>query len=257
MNILLLASDASHFTLAADSSRGQHILNILKLEPGQSIRVGIAGRGLGTAMYRGGDDEGLLHFDLQDNFDPAPAPHPIRIVLGHPRLPVLSRLARDLTTLGVAAIDVVAGELSEKSYLSASFWKQGTWAEDLRLGAEQGVRVDLPELRPWYSVNSFLDSLSGGADELPAAGTTAKAPEQRILLSGQAGSRQLAEVLDPARGPCVLAVGPERGWTERETAAFEAAGFVLASLGRSVLRTETATLVAAGYAGMMYTGSQL
>ena len=43
-----------------------------------------------------------------------------------------------------------------------------------------------------------------------------------------------------------LAVGPEGGWTDSEFAAATAAGFVEASLGGNILRTETA--VAAGLA---------
>ena len=43
-----------------------------------------------------------------------------------------------------------------------------------------------------------------------------------------------------------LAVGPEGGWTDSEFSAAAAAGFVEASLGGNILRTETA--VAAGLA---------
>jgi 16S rRNA (uracil1498-N3)-methyltransferase len=42
----------------------------------------------------------------------------------------------------------------------------------------------------------------------------------------------------------ILAAGPEAGFTAREEAAFAEAGFVPASLGPRVLRTETAAVAA-------------
>ena len=42
----------------------------------------------------------------------------------------------------------------------------------------------------------------------------------------------------------VLAVGSERGWTAAERDVLRRDGFVLAGLGRRVLRTETAAIAA-------------
>ena len=42
----------------------------------------------------------------------------------------------------------------------------------------------------------------------------------------------------------VLAIGPEGGWTDGEFEAARAGGFVEASLGRLILRTETAVISA-------------
>jgi RsmE family RNA methyltransferase len=43
----------------------------------------------------------------------------------------------------------------------------------------------------------------------------------------------------------VLAVGPERGWSDRERELFEQAGFLRLSMGKRALRTETACAAAA------------
>jgi RsmE family RNA methyltransferase len=45
--------------------------------------------------------------------------------------------------------------------------------------------------------------------------------------------------IDPVR-PLVLAVGSERGWTQRECELLGGSGFELASLGSRILKTETA-----------------
>ena len=62
----------------------------------------------------------------------------------------------------------------------------------------------------------------------------------RILLS-PAGAGRLAAL---ARGPVVLAAGPEAGFEEAEEQLLERAGFAAVRLGPRVLRTETAALAA-------------
>jgi 16S rRNA (uracil1498-N3)-methyltransferase len=41
-----------------------------------------------------------------------------------------------------------------------------------------------------------------------------------------------------------MTIGPEGGWTDAEFAAAESAGFRQASLGKLILRTETAVIAA-------------
>ncbi|MGZ4816855.1 MAG: RsmE family RNA methyltransferase, partial [Terriglobales bacterium] len=41
-----------------------------------------------------------------------------------------------------------------------------------------------------------------------------------------------------------LAVGPEGGWTDDELKQFESAGWIAASLGPTILRSETAVVAA-------------
>jgi 16S rRNA (uracil1498-N3)-methyltransferase len=64
--------------------------------------------------------------------------------------------------------------------------------------------------------------------------------EPRLLLSAQ--GRSIREMKIEKTG--TLAAGPEAGFAPEEQAALERAGFVKASLGPRVLRTETAALAA-------------
>jgi 16S rRNA (uracil1498-N3)-methyltransferase len=67
----------------------------------------------------------------------------------------------------------------------------------------------------------------------------------RIILSEQPSARPMRAVL--ARqdaGSAVLAIGPEGGWSDAEFDAAESTGFQQASLGKLILRTETAVIVA-------------
>jgi 16S rRNA (uracil1498-N3)-methyltransferase len=62
----------------------------------------------------------------------------------------------------------------------------------------------------------------------------------RLLLSGQGRSIREIELKSVA----TVAAGPEAGFAPEEQAALERVGFVKASLGPRVLRTETAALAA-------------
>jgi 16S rRNA (uracil1498-N3)-methyltransferase len=65
------------------------------------------------------------------------------------------------------------------------------------------------------------------------------------LLSERSDAPLLREVLSSASAPqASLAIGPEGGWTDEEFASAAAAGFREASLGRLILRTETAVIAA-------------
>jgi 16S rRNA (uracil1498-N3)-methyltransferase len=73
-------------------------------------------------------------------------------------------------------------------------------------------------------------------------------PGLRLFLS-EHGGRPLRDVVAgpaaPGGGPppaVVLLVGPKGGWTEREVGAIRGAGFLAVSLGRRILRAETAAI---------------
>ncbi len=97
----------------------------------------------------------------------------------------------------------------------------------------QSGRAWLPALSCDDSTEEALSRL----DHEPPGGE-----EIRILASETEPRERLYALRQ--RHPCVrrivAAVGPEGGWTERERRAFDARGFLPASLGPHVLRFETA-----------------
>jgi 16S rRNA (uracil1498-N3)-methyltransferase len=67
---------------------------------------------------------------------------------------------------------------------------------------------------------------------------------ERRLAFSEHGGRPLREILMDQDPPVsvLLLVGPKGGWTEGEETAIRAAGFEVASLGRRILRAETAAV---------------
>ena len=70
------------------------------------------------------------------------------------------------------------------------------------------------------------------------------APSTRLVA--HPGTPPIEAAASPAPLPCVLAIGPEGGWIERELATLADRGFVACSLGAPILRVEAAVSAALG-----------
>jgi len=100
------------------------------------------------------------------------------------------------------------------------------WKKIVIAACEQSGRNRIPEVRPLLDFPIYLRDLR---DE-----------GARLLLSAQ--GRPLKEI--DVKATATVAAGPEAGFAPEEQAALERAGFVKASLGPRILRTETAALAA-------------
>jgi len=108
--------------------------------------------------------------------------------------------------------------------------------------AEQSGRSVLPHIHePRPIVEALADVLTGNADKPDSA-------ILRLMLDPEGGG-DFAGV--PAAEQLTLLTGPEGGFTDAERAAATDAGFMLVGLGRRVLRSETAPVVALGIAQHM------
>jgi 16S rRNA (uracil1498-N3)-methyltransferase len=132
------------------------------------------------------------------------------------------------TELGVTRIMPLAAARSEKSLLAAAPKRAQRWTKILLESSQQCRRVRLPLLDPLAKPES---AFSGHQDGV------------QILLSEARDAKPLRDVLAGVQSDtAVLAVGPEGGWTEQELDAARSAGFQEASLGKLILRAETAVV---------------
>jgi 16S rRNA (uracil1498-N3)-methyltransferase len=135
------------------------------------------------------------------------------------------------TELGVNEIIPLAAARSDKPLIDAAAKRKTRWEKILVESAQQARRLRPPILA------------DVGRPE--AAFATTDAP-CKILLSERADAPMLREIVKPGAdfAKVALAIGPEGGWTDEEIAAARASGFAEASLGRNILRTETAVIAA-------------
>ncbi len=122
------------------------------------------------------------------------------------------------------------------------------------IAAERGTRgASLSEARleRWRRI-AVESSEQCGRLRLPAiapiapfAEAVAARREGTLLLASPRGAPwSEAEALLPKRGVVAVAIGPEGGFSARETAQARAAGAITVSLGPHTLRTETAAVAA-------------
>jgi 16S rRNA U1498 N3-methylase RsmE len=269
VNLIVFSPEEWGQSLPADDERAVHIREVLRLAPGDAFRVGLLDQGAGQAVYRGlADGRALLDWPDRSALFPDAGPLPITVLLGQPRPPVMQRLLKDLGALGVARILVVSSELSEKSYMQSRLWighqsadpagagdraasgGSGIWRNHLVAGAQQGGHCFLSRVERYYSVKKAIEALEGQA----APGTAEALPlaysHRRLVLDLEPGAPSFlgrcAGVAADSGGDWCLAIGPERGWTDRERGLFRDSGFAAFALGPRILRTETATILATG-----------
>ena len=136
------------------------------------------------------------------------------------------------TELGVRTVVPLAAARSEKALLAAAGKRAERWRKILAEASQQSRRVRVPELQ------AVSQATQAFAAQNPSAA--------KITLSERPDASALRQILqaEPTHQQAVLAIGPEGGWTDAELTAAQAAGFREASLGKLILRTETAVVAA-------------
>lgn len=235
MNLILLDSPAPLGEFSREDRRYTHIRRILHGKVGSTLKAGVKNGPLGTLEILALTDH-LLRYRFVAIQDPDP-PYTIEVILGAMRPIVAKRLLKDLTALGVKGIHLVKADLSEGSYLQSSLWKNKEYETYLWEGAEQGGTTLIPVVHLYTDLKHYLHQLSAGGLNLVM---DPRSPKSLFSV-------QLEWERTRSNNPLILvAVGPERGWTEREMELFHQYGFVPCRMGTRILRTEASALIAVG-----------
>ena len=270
MNLVLLKSSEigsdNCATLYPFDARTKHIVSHLRKRPGDEVAVGVIGGTKGRATVRstpGGEKNGSgLVLELAfDGGSSAPAGPDLTLVLAMPYPKTLKALWPVVASMGVSRICLVRAKLSPHGeHCQSSRIGEATYRPLIEEGMSQGghtrqVKVDvaLDEI-----VNSKVLArlgLGGEQGETRQRSRMAKAfldcgdesgtsvqPLRDVIMSACFAAND--ESADGARKVplAILAVGPERGWTDGEAKLFQEAGFDMALLGNSILRVSTAVV---------------
>jgi 16S rRNA (uracil1498-N3)-methyltransferase len=245
VNILLFLEQDWERPLPAGSVKANHLLSILKVSKGDKLTVGLFNTGIGQAQIRALTAEGQVELDFPSRIElqEGPLRFPVHIVLGHPRIPVIQRLFKDFSSMGVSTISVLGTDLSEKSYWESSLWKQEEWKKYLWEGSEQGGFTSVPEVHTFWSVRDFL--VKTPAPKFPCYfHLNPRLPFAFPYLLDQIQNQNKTEL--------TIAIGPERGWTDKEIALLDSQQWHGLFLGRGVWRTESVGIFSAGLANHLF-----
>jgi 16S rRNA (uracil1498-N3)-methyltransferase len=214
--------------VAFDHDETRHMARVLRLEPGDLVVAGDGhGRDYTIRIETLGDSAtGTVLGVAASGAESALA---ITLVQGVPKGDKMEAIVRACTELGVVR---VAPALTARTIvrLEPSRWRERArrWQRVAKEAAKQCGRATIPEVEP---PRPLLDWL-----EPPAAAELAL-----CVWEGQARPlgelvKQVATCPQQAR----VVVGPEGGLTREEVEQCQARGFLIASLGPRILRTETA-----------------
>ena len=219
-----------------------HIRNVLRMHPGEEISVGT---GENDDEYRCEIDsfeEGRVICKLLF-VKPSGVESPVEMILfqGLPKADKMEMIVQKCTELGISEIVPVACKRSVvKLDDKKAAAKIARWQGIAEAAAKQSKRAVIPKVS---AVMSMKEALAYAKDmqvkmipyEL-AEGTEATAEIFRKIK--EAGS----DVSANERPRVAIFIGPEGGFEEEEVALAEEAGVCPVSLGKRILRTETAGL---------------
>lgn len=234
MNIVLFENLEEEMFLAASDFRYEHIVKVLRLHEGNSFSAGVVNGPAGRARIESIDTDGIrFSWTQEKDGEAARGQVPVTLVVAQVRPICMKRILRDAAMLGVSRLIVSGADTAEKSYQASGLWCDGEYIKYLLDGAMQAAGTGFPEF-----------SLVPAMDHAIALLT----PEDARFLLDNVDGTPLFSSGEPLSGGCTVAVGPERGWSDRERKLFSDSGFSSFSLGTRVLRTETACVVAVSMA---------
>ncbi len=211
-----------------EGKAAHHLGRVLRAQPGQLYELSD-----GTKVWLGRIEtvsRDTVDFSLMEELPAYQPAIQITLLLSVVKFDSFEWALEKATELGVQTIVPLAAARSEKALLAAAAKRAARWKKILFEASQQSRRVRVP----------LLESLA-----TPVAAFYSPAEGLRISLSEVPDAKPLREVLQGQTAKSVtVAIGPEGGWTGAELAAARAAGFLEASLGKLILRAETAVITA-------------
>ena len=231
-------------SIALPAGAARHV-QVLRLQPGDTITLFNTGPGWNGAAHGGGEFEAtvtqmgrsLVQVEIGAHHaierEPRRAVH---LAVGMPANDRMDWLVEKATELGAASIQPL---MTERSVLRLSGERAGKkvahWQSVAIAACEQCGGNRVPVVHPLLTLVQWFKA----QEQQPGPDW----PAQRLLLSLRTGSVPLRTLGDSTDAALFLS-GPEGGLSTSEEDAAMAAGFAPVSLGARVLRSETAALAA-------------
>jgi len=211
-----------------EGEAAHHLGRVLRAQPGQLYELSD-----GANVWLGRIDtvsRDSVQFSLLEELAGYSSPIETTLLLSVVKFDSFEWALEKATELGVRSIIPLAAARSEKALLAAAPKRAERWKKILLEASQQSRRVQVPALHSLAKPEVVFGAQIEGL---------------RLFFSEAPQARPLREVLRAEHARTVaLAIGPEGGWTDAEFAAARGAGFQDASLGKLILRAETAVVAA-------------
>ncbi|TVQ72168.1 MAG: 16S rRNA (uracil(1498)-N(3))-methyltransferase [Oceanospirillales bacterium] len=206
--------------------RADHIRDVHKAQVDDLLKVGLLNGSIGQGRVVSIDQEAVeLALDFSSGHL-APEPLPVVLVLALPRPKMLRRILQASASMGVKEIWIIHSYRVDKSYWSSPLLDEESMLLQLKLGLEQAGDTLMPTIHLRKRFKPFVE------DELPSL-----VQGRQAWVAHPYGSDATPTATDQ---PTLIAVGPEGGFIPYEVDKLKEAGLQPLTLGRRILRVETA-----------------
>ncbi len=206
-----------------------HLFRVLRVKIGQEFDVAADGVLRSAKVVFASHDR--VEFELGAKVESAALPQ-ITVYLSIFKFDRMEWALEKLTELGVSHVVPMIAQRTEEHLAKAAAKRVERWRKIAREASQQARRIAPPEI----------------AEPLALKKAIAQEQGSRIVLSESEEQVSLKTVLTECKPPLAMAFGPEGGWSESELELFKSAGWKPASLGHTILRAETAAIVAVAVA---------
>jgi 16S rRNA (uracil1498-N3)-methyltransferase len=235
-----IADEVNGNIAALVGGHAAHLARVLRAEIGQEFDIATA-----DAVRRGkivSISKDRVEFALGE-VEPLKPTAEVTLALAIFKFDRMEWAIEKCTEIGVARIVPVIARRTGAHLAAAAMKRSERWERIARQAAEQSRRSAPPEIAKPIKLND-LGSAGAPPAGQPQAGTT----KYRIVLAESEEHTHLRDALRPQLSGVALAIGPEGGWTAEELQWFRDFGWIAASLGDTILRAETAAIVATALA---------
>ena len=231
--ILFEKAEIADGVAKCDGARAEHIVRILHGEVGQTLKTGELDGPVGTGTIVSVEETGTgWRVSVKVEHGSAGLEPWADVILAPPRPRVMKRLLPQLASLGVGTLVLVGAKKVEKDFWGATLLREENYRPLLVDGLMQAGTSAVPRVETRRSFRRFVE------DELDGMFPQG----DRVVAHPYAAGAKPSPGGGAKAGRLLLAVGPEGGWTDDEVAMLEAKGFRRFSLGKRILRTDTAAV---------------
>ncbi|MCI8466170.1 MAG: 16S rRNA (uracil(1498)-N(3))-methyltransferase [Lachnospiraceae bacterium] len=207
-----------------------HIRNVLRMKPGDKLRISDGESRCYNCQIQAFEEAAVILSLLSRDEDGTELPARIVLFQGLPKGDKMEFVIQKTVELGAFRIVPVATRrsvvrLDEKKAEA----KLRRWSAISESAAKQSKRTVVPEVGPILSFKQAVDMAAGFDVKLFPYEHAEGMEETRQILSQAASGMEIA-----------VFIGPEGGFEEEEVEYAKTKGFLPITLGRRILRTETA-----------------
>ena len=209
-----------------------HMKNVLRMKPGEEVLISDGtGKDYNCQVKEYGAEEGILVI-LSENADSRELPSRIWLFQGLPKSDKMEVILQKAVELGAAGVIPVATRNAVvKLDAKKAEAKIRRWQAIAESAAKQSKRSYIPQVGPVMSLKeafSYIEEQKFDLRMIPYE-----------LEKGMDGTKTVLEALAPGQQVAVF-IGPEGGFDEEEIQLALKMGVKPVSLGKRILRTETA-----------------